>query len=62
MSYIFSHTVLGFCWWDIPALIVLLAVIIYFIAKNRKMKKAEKELEDQVSQLYSEETGEAVNQ
>ena len=28
MSYILEHTTLGFCWWDLPALIVLILVIV----------------------------------
>ena len=56
MSYIFEHTVLGFCWWDIPALIVLIAVIAVFVVKHRDMKKQEKDLEDQISELYTDDT------
>lgn len=56
MSYIIAHTVLGFCWWDIPALIVLIAVIAVFVMKHRDMKKQEKDLEDQLSELYANDT------
>lgn len=56
MSYILEHTVLGFCWWDIPALIVLIAVIAVFVMKHRDMKKQEKDLEDQLSELYANDT------
>lgn len=59
MSYIFEHTTLGFCWWDLPALIVLLAVIIVFIVKRHDMKKEEKDLEDRLSELYA---GDSVEQ
>ena len=51
MSFIIEHTVLGFCWWDIPALIILLAVIAVFIKKHHDMKKLENELEDQLEEL-----------
>ena len=51
MSYIIEHTVLGFCWWDIPALIILLAVIAVFIKKHHDMKKLENKLEDQLEEL-----------
>ena len=51
MSYIIEHTVLGLCWWDIPALIILLAVIAVFIKKHHDMKKLENELEDQLEEL-----------
>lgn len=56
MSYILEHTVLGFCWWDIPALIVLIAVIAVFVMKHRDMKKQENDLEDQLSELYANDT------
>lgn len=56
MSYIIEHTTLGFCWWDIPALIVLIAVIAVFVMKHRDMKKQEKDLEDQISELYADDT------
>ena len=53
MSYILEHTVLGFCWWDLPALILLIAVIVVFAWKHHDVKKQEKELEDQISENYS---------
>lgn len=56
MSYILSHTVLGFCWWDLPALIVLIVVIAAFAVKHHNMKKEEKDLEDQLSERYTDET------
>lgn len=56
MSYILDHTVLGFCWWDLLALIVLLVAIIVYVVKRHDMKKEEKELEDQISELYADDT------
>ena len=56
MSYILDHTVLGFCWWDLLALIVLLVVIIVYVVKRHDMKKEEKELEDQISEMYADDT------
>lgn len=53
MLYIFEHTTLGFCWWDIPALIILIVVIVVFIWKHHDMKKQEKELEDKIAELYA---------
>ena len=38
MSYILEHTVLGFCWWDLPALILLIAVIVVFAWKHHDVK------------------------
>ena len=54
MSYILAHTTLGFCWWDIPALIVLIVVIAAFAVKHHNMKKEEKDLEDQLSEMYAD--------
>ena len=59
MSYIIEHTVLGFCWWDIPALIILLVVIALFIKKHHDMKKLENELEDQLEELRGDTYDEA---
>ena len=56
MSYIFEHSVLGFCWWDLPALIILIAVIVGFAVKHHNMKKEEKDLEDQLSEFYADDT------
>lgn len=55
MLYIFEHTRLGFCWWDLLALIVLIAVIAAFVWKHHKIKDEQKDLEDQLSEIYAEE-------
>lgn len=62
MSYIIEHSVLGFCLWDLPAVIVLIIVIAGFIWKHHDMKKQEKDLEDQISELYANDTVELENQ
>lgn len=56
MSFVFEHSVLGFCWWDLPALIVLILVVVAFIWKHHDMKKQERELEDEISKLYVDDT------
>lgn len=56
MSYIFEHSVFGFCWWDIPAAIILIVVIVAFVWKHHDMKKQEKDLEDQISELYADDS------
>ncbi len=56
MSYILEHTTLGLCWWDLPALIILIAVIAASVWKCHDMKRKEKELEDQISELYADDT------
>lgn len=54
MSYILEHTRLGFCWWDLIALLILIVVAVIFIYKFLNMKKTQKDLEDQISEIYSE--------
>ena len=46
---------LGFCFWDIIALIILLAVVIGFGIRTRKLSKTQKELEDQLSDRTAQE-------
>lgn len=38
MSYIFEHTRLGFCWWDLLALVILVIVVVAFAVKRSKLK------------------------
>ena len=59
MSHIIQHTCLGFCWLDLVALLVLIAVIAVALLRRRDMKKEEKDLEDELSAFYAEETVEA---
>ena len=54
MSYILEHTRLGFCWWDLIALLILIVVAVIFVYKFLNMKKTQKDLEDQISEIYSE--------
>lgn len=59
MSYIFEHTRLGFCWWDLLALVILVIVVVAFAVKRSKLKDEHDELEDQLSELYAEDSVEA---
>ena len=59
MSYIFEHTRLGFCWWDLRALVILVIVVVAFAVKRSKLKDEQDELEDQLSELYAEDSVEA---
>lgn len=56
MSYILEHTILGFCWWDLPAAIILIVVIAVVAWKHHDMKQQERDLEDQISELYANDT------
>lgn len=49
MSFIISHTVLGWCLWDLAALLVLLGVSVYCWRKLSKLKDAKKQLEDRLA-------------
>lgn len=54
MGNAMHHTLLGFCWWDIPAFIILIGVIVLLIIRHRKLKKREQELEDLISEKFAE--------
>ena len=53
MAYLFEHTKFGFCWWYLLALLILLAVIAVFVVRNQNLKKQQKDLEEQLDDLYS---------
>ena len=55
-SYLLEHTKFGFCWLDLLALIVLIVVVVFFIRKNTKLKDEQKDLEDQLSELYAQDS------
>lgn len=40
-----EHLTLGFCWWDIPGLALLIAAIAFVVIKKRNLKKELKDLE-----------------
>ena len=50
MDYVWSHTRLWWCWWDIPAAIILIAVIIYCLIKIHKQKKERNEISDRLDE------------
>ena len=56
MAYFLEHTKLGFCWWDLLALLILLAVVIVYLVRRHNLKKEQKDLEDQLSDLYAEDS------
>lgn len=56
MSFIIQHTRFGFCWLDLIALIILIAVIAIVIVRRRDMKAEEKQLEEQLSAFYADDT------
>lgn len=50
MAYILEHTRIGFCWFDLIALIILAALTIMYIVKVNKLKKEQEELEEQLKE------------
>ena len=52
----FEYTSLGFCAWDIPALIVLIVIVVIFAVHRNNQKKREKEFEDRLASELAEET------
>ena len=48
MMDFFEHAVLGFCWWDIPGLIALIAITVAFFVKRHKLKEERKDLESRL--------------
>ena len=56
MAYLLEHTKLGFCWWDLLALLILMAVVIVYLVRRHNLKKEQKDLEDQLSDLYAEDS------
>ena len=53
---IFTHSTLGFCIWDIPSLIVLIAIVAIFIVHRHNQKKREMDFEDQLAQRWADES------
>ena len=51
----FAHTSLGFCAWDIPALIVLIIMIVVFIVHRHNKKKREVDFENQLAEKLANE-------
>ena len=49
-----QYTTFSFGWGDVPALLVLLATIVVFVKKYKKLKREVKELEDQLTYLSTE--------
>ena len=56
LKYMFSHSVLGLCAWDLPALIVLIVMIVVFAVHRHKQKKRETEFEEQLADKLAQET------
>lgn len=51
MAHLIEHTKVGFCLWDIPALLVVLLVVGVFVYNSIKLNKKKSGLEDQLEEL-----------
>ena len=56
MKYIIEHTKLGFDWLDLLALIILLVVVIVWAVRRHNLKSEQKDLEDQLCDLYADDS------
>lgn len=57
----FTHFTLGFCAWDIPTLILLLATVVVFLVHRDKQIKREREFEDELTNKLAEKTMNAAD-
>lgn len=44
------HFAFGWCFWDLPALIVLVAIVVIFVVHTKKMKDREKQFSEELAQ------------
>lgn len=51
----YFHTVLGFCPWDLAALLVLAAVIVLAVLYIRKQKQRQRDLEEDLAEKAARE-------
>lgn len=49
MKYILDHSSMGFCWWDLAALVLLVVLFFYCRKKIKDMLKLKQELEDKLN-------------
>lgn len=56
--YEFVHTSLGLCFWEIPALLTGLGMIIAAVVHNHNQKKRNKDFEEGLEEKIKELTGE----
>lgn len=54
MENVVHHTTMGFCVWDIPAVIALALVIGICLVNAHRLRMRERELEDRLSRCYAD--------
>ena len=55
-TFLVEHTTFQFTLWALLSLILPIAVLVYFIIRNRKMKNQQNDLEDQLEEYYSKDS------
>lgn len=56
--YNFIHQTLGLCFWDLPALLLGVLMIVMFAVHRHNQKKREKDFEEELEEKIKEITGE----
>lgn len=54
LEYMFSHSFWGLCAWDLPALVVLVAMALVYLLHCFQMKEREEEMEEELERLREE--------
>ena len=49
MAYLLDHTILGFCWFDIIAAVILIGIVVYSVLRLKKMKRERDLLEEKLA-------------
>lgn len=49
MKFLLDHTILGFCWLDLIAAVILVCVIFYVRSKMKDLKEQKEKLEESLS-------------
>lgn len=45
----FAHSSFGWCFWDLPSLLVLIAMVVIFVLHRMQQRKREKTYEDELA-------------
>lgn len=53
MAFLLEHTRFGFCWLDLPAVLLLVVLFVVYLIRRHDLKVQKKELEDKLSALYA---------
>lgn len=45
----FAHSSFGWCFWDLPSLLVLIAMVVVFVLHRMQQRKRQKSYEDELA-------------